>query len=84
MSLPLCSTPDQLECTHNIKVKYEECLPKCSGVWLTSFDKKDQLDRKKTKLSEQYWNYKGYYNFPKYFSDNIPNPLYGQGNSSIA
>ena len=87
MSLPLCSSPVQLKCTQNIisqiLVKYEDCLPKCSGVWLTSYDKdKDKEINNEFKikeLSKQYWNYKGFYKFPKNLSDNIPNPFYGQG-----
>ena len=84
MSLPLCSSTVQLKCTQNIisqiLLKYEDCLPKCSGVWLTNYYEKEINDVLKIKeLSKQYWNYKGFYKFPKYLSDNIPNPLYGQG-----
>ena len=83
MSLPLCSTPDQLECTQNIEVEYEECLPKCSGVWLTSYDKNKLVYEPKIKdLSNQYRNYKGFYKFPRKLSGDVLNPFYGKGNSS--
>ena len=86
MSLPLCSSPVELKCTQNIisriLVKYEECLPKCSGVWLTKFDGNkinNNNEPKIQELSKQYWNYKGFYKFPKKLSDDKPNPFYGEG-----
>ena len=67
MSLPLC-TPDKIDCVGNIETKYEECLPKCSGLWVNSFDKEKNinLDKQIWQLSEQYWNYKGYYEFSRF------------------
>ena len=88
MSLTLCSTPDQLYCAQNVELKYDECLPQCSGVWLMSYEKtnyKHLSDRIKelTELTEdltkQYWNFKGFYEFPKNLSNNIVNPKYKQG-----
>ena len=69
MSLPLC-TPDKIDCVRNIETKYEECLPKCSGLWVNRF-KKDKIlnlneKLKLSKLSKQYWNYKGFYKFSSY------------------
>ena len=37
MSMPLC-TPEKLECVRNIEIESEECLPQCSGVWVTYHD----------------------------------------------
>ena len=67
MSLPLC-TPDYIECVRNIETKYEECLPQCSGLWVNSVLKNEEIDIdiNKAKLSQQYWNYKGFYKFPNY------------------
>ena len=66
MLLPLC-TPDKIECVENIETKYKECLPQCSGVWILGLLSKPLVSREKlkiTKLSKQYWNYKGFYKFP--------------------
>ena len=75
MFLPLC-LPEKLDCVQNIKATYEECLPQCSGVWITNYEGKKyeeirdyNIDKDISKLSEQYWNYKGFHdkfkNFPK-------------------
>ena len=78
MSLPLC-LPEKLDCVQNIKATYEECLPQCSGVWITNYEGKKyeeirdnpdyNVDKKISKLSAQYWNYKGFHDkfkdFPK-------------------
>ena len=87
MSLTLCSTPDQLYCAQNVELKYYECLPQCSGVWLMSYEKTEmnKYDRIKKltdqikDLTKQYWNFKGFYEFPKNLSNNIVNPKYKQG-----
>ena len=65
--MPLC-TPDKIDCVRNIETKYEECLPQCSGLWVNSFDKEKNinLNKEKSKLSKQYWNYKGFYKFLDY------------------
>ena len=74
MSLPLC-TPDKIECVRNLETKYEECLPQCSGLWVNSYNKDKTFtvensvglgDKKILELSKQYWNYKGFYEFPSY------------------
>ena len=78
MSLPLC-LPEKLDCAQNIKATYEECLPQCSGLWITNYEGKKyeeirdnpdyNVDKKISKLSAQYWNYKGFHDklkdFPK-------------------
>ena len=78
MSLTLCSTPDQLYCAQNVEIKYEECLPQCSGVWIISNDKKEiddiTLTNRIKDLTEQYWKFKDFYEFPKYLSNGIKNP----------
>ena len=79
MSLTLCSTPDQLYCAQNVELKYDECLPQCSGVWLMSYEKTEMVNNRTKKLTDQYWNFKGFYEFPKYLSNNIVNPKYKQG-----
>ena len=82
MSLTLCSTPDQLYCAQNVELKYEECLPQCSGVWIISNDKKeidDTLSNRINDLTEHYWKLKDFYQFPKYLSNGIKNPKYKQG-----
>ena len=61
--------PDQMECVANVSVEKKNCLKKCSGVLVTSFDKsKDyQSERFISKLSTDYWNYKGYFQFPQQY-----------------
>ena len=74
MSLPLC-TPEKIECVRNLETRYAECLPQCSGLWVNSFDMDQTFavensvglgDKKINELSKQYWNYKGFYEFPMY------------------
>ena len=76
MSLPLCQ-PEELKCLQNIT--YNECLPQCSGLWITNYEGKKyeeirdnpdyNVDKLISKLSKQYWNYKGFHDkfkdFPK-------------------
>ena len=77
MSLPLC-LPEKLDCAQNIKAIYEECLPQCSGLWITNYEGKKyeeirdyNIDKDISKLSEQYWNYKGFDEIFKDFPEGI-------------
>ena len=81
MSLPMC-LPEKLECVQNTKTTYEECLPQCSGLWITNYEGKKygeirdyNVDKLISKLSEQYWNYRGFdetfKDFPKGMLANI-------------
>ena len=36
----------------------------CLGVFISGFDKNFDLKEKVARLSEYYWNYKGFYSFP--------------------
>ena len=73
MSLPLCA-PEQMECVLNIEVK--KCLPQCSGLFFENYEVEIESkmisaglisnrakEVKISKLSKQYWNYKGFYKF---------------------
>ena len=61
--------PDQMKCVANVLVEKHNCLKKCSGVLVTSFDtnKKYQSEAFISKLSTDYWKYKGYFQFPQQF-----------------
>ena len=74
-----CITQEQLNCVKSMEVDYSECLKKCEGLDIISyneyeiysklnrfvnFDGNPKLTRYISKLSSQYNNYKGFYNFP--------------------
>ena len=58
-----------MKCVANVSIEEHKCLTKCSGVLVTSFEsnQKYQSERFISKLSKQYWNYKGYFQFPQQF-----------------
>ena len=60
---------DEVKCVANLSVGKQNCLKKCSGLLVTSFEKNNeyQSERFITKLSTKYWSYKGYFQFPKDF-----------------
>ena len=62
----MCTTTVQMDCVAKVTVEKQECLKKCSGLLVTSFDsnQKYKSERFISKLSQEYWNYKGYFNFP--------------------
>ena len=68
MQTPVCA-PEQMECVANISIESQDCLNKCSGLQVASFDasKKYQLEKFLSKLSTDYWNYKGFFKFPAEF-----------------
>ena len=61
--------PDQMICVANISLESQDCLNKCPGLQVASFDanKKYQSETFISKLSTEYWNYKGYFRFPAAF-----------------
>ena len=72
MSLPLCQ-PEELKCVQNIT--YNECLPQCSGLWITNYEGNSDWEKFKiSKLSKQYWNFKGFYKFSDFKGHSIPKP----------
>ena len=62
-------TPDQMECVENISVTKQNCLKKCSGLQVASFEANNRYQSKDfiSKLSNEYWNYKGFFKFPQNF-----------------
>ena len=73
MSLPLCQ-PEDLKCVKNIS--YNECLPQCSGLWIRNPQNFSDAGEKFkiSKLSKQYWNFKGFYKFSDSKGNSIPKP----------
>ena len=62
-------TPDKMDCVANITAEIQNCLKKCSGLQVASFEANKQYQSEEfiSKLSTQYWNYKGFFKFPKDF-----------------
>ena len=64
-------TPEQMECVKlaNDSMEKPKCLKRCSGLLVASFEANQKYQSKKfiSKLSTDYWNYKGYFTFPKNF-----------------
>ena len=58
-----------MKCVANVLVEKHNCLKKSSGVLVTSFDtnKKYQSETFISKLSTDYWKFKGYFQFPQQF-----------------
>ena len=58
----------------NTQVDNSDCLQQCSGLHVSSYERQNIYDsneksakdikREIKKLSEAYWKFKGYYNFP--------------------
>ena len=61
-------TPEKIECVFNISTpENTKCFKKCSGLLVTTFDKYEMTQQSKqfiSKLTNDYWKYKGFYNFP--------------------
>ena len=60
-----------MKCVYNISLEKDtKCLKKCSGILVTDFDK-HKMSKKSmkfiSKLSNIYWNYKGFYDLPGVF-----------------
>ena len=75
----LCITKEQLNCVNTVRVDYSECLKKCEGLDIISynefevdsklnrfvqFDSNPKLSKYISKLSTLYNRYKGTYKFP--------------------
>ena len=41
---PLC-TSENLDCISNIKVDNSDCVPKCSGILVTSYEQRDAEEK---------------------------------------
>ena len=68
IQIPICTTTVQMACVANISVEKQECLKKCSGLLVTSYDsnQKYKSERLISKLSKEYWKYKGYFKFQNF------------------
>ena len=69
---PFCPIDKHIEAAKQIR-NSSGCLKQCSGLMVTSYDKyemdnsdSNDIDIIK-KLSEDYWNYKGYFTFPEMY-----------------
>ena len=65
----VCSTQEQNECIESISTSFQECLPKCEGVLVTSFFKSENnadAEVVAPKLMQQYNEYNKFVKFPAY------------------
>ena len=71
----MCGASEQA-CLDKIPVEYEDCLPPCEGLSITSFDKDitrhyRKLEEKLTSLMYQYSRYKNQFEKPLEFPANL-------------
>ena len=61
--------PDQMGCVANISLELQSCLKKCSGLQVATCETNKRYQSKDfiSKLSTEYWNYKGFFKFPENF-----------------
>ena len=63
---PQC-TSNQLKCVQSIKVPYSNCLPPCSGLIFSKYDRyeaNEDFQRKISKEVAAYRNYTKWFEFP--------------------
>ena len=59
---PICTSSSQMECVQNIEVKESDCMKKCEGLQVTSYDsfKPDpQIQKLSDELLREYNVFKG-------------------------
>ena len=65
-------TAKYYDCLSTIDFEKQDCIQQCSGILVTSKTiGKTKLKAKIAKLSADYWNYKGFYNFSSQYKGSL-------------